>query len=443
MRLGDAGVTQLKQTIGIYEHPGADSLLALVGNKLSSQLDDGFSYEYYILDTHIPNAFALPGGKVFVTRGLLLLCQNIDELAGVVGHEIIHSHKRHAFKQKWSGVLSGIIALPGAIIGGIFHGETGEAAALPFFAGADLITGQHSQNHEFEADKLGAQLSMQAGYNPLALAAFIDRLSVFSSEILGEEEEKNYFSSHPYTPDRIKRIQKNLKISGVELDNEAYYRVIEGMIYGENPAKGYETDGWFYHPITELKIELSDAFEIDVLAQSVLFSRKSSNEFLSFAWADSGLTPQELSDSVSQMLEQYTHSKPSQLSTFSWYGLQARQTVFENFSGRASPYRLEHVVVEKSPNSALSIFAFYRKNNGNLTQTLSTLQPVERSEMPPVDVLNMHVVQTNKGDKLNRWIVGEDEEVKKINRIINDLKEGGELPEGKWLKIISTKKFEP
>jgi predicted Zn-dependent protease len=445
IRLGEQGVEEMKNTIGFYNHPQADSLVTRVGNYLVADFTDGFQYEFFILDTHLPNAFALPGGKVFVTRGLLLLTRNEDELAGVIGHEIIHTHKRHGRKQQRAGIFSGIIALPGAIIGGIFRGPAGQAVASPFLRGSDYLSGQYSQKHEKEADKLGAALALQKGYNPMALAEFLTRLSTFSALIFGEEESRDYFSSHPYTPDRVKRIQaatKNVSLANKYPTEEPYLRVIEGIIYGDNPERGYIADGFFYHPEMKLKLEVPENFEMQARVNSVTFVKQDQNEFIVIERLLKEESAKKYAEKVEIDLQKMTNTE-AKTSTFDWYGRKAYQVVFDNLSDKAAAYKLESIVIPGEKTEVIVIHTFYKKNNGIVGHTLSTVMPATRKDMPATDVLRMKVVKTKGGETLVNWLNGETQETIKMNEVINDLSADANFEEGRVLKMLVTKIYRP
>jgi predicted Zn-dependent protease len=209
--LGKQGYEEVVSTMGLYRDAKIEAFLQELGKRLVAQLNPPlFSYEFYLVDSEEPNAFALPGGKIFVTRGLLALPLTEDELAGVIGHEIIHSQNRHSIKQQRNGIWGALVALPGLIVGGLFQGPAGEAIATPFLAGGMLINAQYSQGHETEADRQGVALAAASGYNPASLAEFLARLTRNVELITGQAEQKSSFSSHPYTPKRKKKHRKRI-----------------------------------------------------------------------------------------------------------------------------------------------------------------------------------------------------------------------------------------
>ena len=113
-KLGAENSLLVEQEIGLYHHDSLYRLVNAVGQKLVSRLKNNpFEFKFFLADSPEPNAFALPGGYVYVTRGIIPLIQTEDELAGIMAHEIIHVTERHSVKQMKKGVIGGVLQLPG------------------------------------------------------------------------------------------------------------------------------------------------------------------------------------------------------------------------------------------------------------------------------------------------------------------------------------------
>ncbi len=156
-----------------------------------------------------PNAFALPGGYIYVSRGLLSLVNDEAELACVIGHEMIHVTKRHSVKQMKKSIFPAILHIPGAVVG-LFNQDLGRIINTPVSFGSELFLSNYSRKQETESDELGIKIASQAGYDPSRLTVILDNLAKDVALLTGEEEKKSYFSTHPITPKRIERIEKEL-----------------------------------------------------------------------------------------------------------------------------------------------------------------------------------------------------------------------------------------
>jgi predicted Zn-dependent protease len=260
-KLGQEGKAQVESLMGIYEDPEKTKLLSTIGNRLVDNLKSHpFPYHFYIVDMGEPNAFALPGGYIFFTRGILALANNEDELAGVMGHEIIHSNNRHAIKQQRK-ILPGLLRLPGAVAGAV-GGESAAKIFSPLSLGGKAITASHSRKHEYEADELGIQLSAKSGYQPEALGNILSTLTSSIEIFTGKKETPSYFADHPLTPERVNRITKQSKalkqssLSKIFEDRKSFLEFIDGMIVGPNPKQGVFKGDWFLHPDLKFKIKM-------------------------------------------------------------------------------------------------------------------------------------------------------------------------------------------
>ena len=208
-KLGAENAELVEAQMGLYMDKELTDYVRKIGDRLVDELDKNpFEFQFHIADEGVPNAFALPGGYVYVTRGLLSLITKEDELAGVMGHEIIHVTQRHSIKQMRTSVLPRMLEIPGAIVGTVVNEDLGNLLNMPISTSNTLLLSSYGRKHESESDNKGVTLASKAGYDPGALKSILDRISKTIEAITEEEEKKSYFSSHPYTPDRIKNIDK-------------------------------------------------------------------------------------------------------------------------------------------------------------------------------------------------------------------------------------------
>jgi predicted Zn-dependent protease len=256
LAMGQEAKEQLEQQIGFYQHP-ANEYLTSIGDRLVSNLEDRvFDYHFGILDMKEPNALAVPGGDIYFSRGILLLANSEEELGGVMGHEIIHVYKSHSRKASNRSILTGIFKVPGAIVG-VFAPTAGGILMAPFA----MFDAGYSRKNEKQADELGAQLAAKSGYNPEGLATILGKISSESAMETGAEEQRSFFSTHPYTPKRLDDLDKTIKKINYDDSNTktasraAFLKSLEGIVIGDNPAHGVFHESQFLHP--ELNIAFS------------------------------------------------------------------------------------------------------------------------------------------------------------------------------------------
>lgn len=262
---GTQAATEIAQTVGIYQDTNLTKYVSAVGQRLVSKLgEQPFQYRFHVLDMAEPNAFALPGGYVYVSRGILALTNSEDELAGILGHEIIHVHRRHSVEQVRKSWLPGLIQLPGLFVGAVVDEQLGAIMNAPAAVGSGLLMGKYSRAHESESDEMGAALAAKAGYNPQSLAAILGNLHEEVEALTGEEESFSYFDSHPYTPNRVSTLEALIAKGKIEVPNDhspfltvsEYKQLLNGLPIEANPANGLIVDKVFYHPHLDVSFNL-------------------------------------------------------------------------------------------------------------------------------------------------------------------------------------------
>src|SRR6185436_7271053 len=205
LELGMEQAKTVERDMGLLAAPELDAYVRAVGDRLAaSSPRRDVPYAFHVVDTPEPNAFAVPG-HVYVTRGLLVLLNDEDELAGVLAHEVGHIAARHAVQR-----LSR--ALPAGILTGIVSGVTGLASPLLgslFQAGGELATdallAPYSRDQEREADRVGQEIAARAGWDPAGLGRALVTLE--RVDALGKDAKKrrpSFLDSHPSTPERAR-----------------------------------------------------------------------------------------------------------------------------------------------------------------------------------------------------------------------------------------------
>ncbi len=266
---GTEAASEIAQTVGIYGDSNLTKYVSAVGQRLVNKLgEQPFQYRFHVLDMAEPNAFALPGGYVYVSRGILALTNSEDELAGILGHEIIHVHRRHSVEQVRKSWLPGLMQLPGLFVGAVVDEQLGAIVNAPAAVSSGLLMGKYSRAHESESDEMGAALAAKAGYNPRSLADILGNLHNEVEAMTGEEESFSYFDSHPYTPSRVTNLE-NLVAKGKLALPEAttpfltvseYKQLLNGLPIEANPANGLIVNNVFYHPDLDVKFALGKAW---------------------------------------------------------------------------------------------------------------------------------------------------------------------------------------
>jgi predicted Zn-dependent protease len=261
-----------KQFGGVYDNKKIQDYVNEVGQKMAqfSERQD-VQYRFTVLDSPIVNAFALPGGYVYVTRGTLVVANSEAELAAVLGHEIGHVAARHQAARYSQGVLTSL----GASVLGAAIGVPAASQAIGL--GSNLYMSSYSRDQETQADQLGVRYLSKSGYDMMGMSNFLRDMNLYQSAnaaIEGKQEQQaSYFSSHPDTAGRVQQSRGEIgkypvQSSPIRAENH-YLSMIRGMPYGESSTQGFERNGTFYHPDIGFAFSIPSSFNIDNKPQRI------------------------------------------------------------------------------------------------------------------------------------------------------------------------------
>lgn len=256
---------------GIYSDRQAEIMIArIVGRLLTAAGQPNQKFTVTILDTAEVNAFALPGGYVYVTRGILALASDTSEIAAVLAHEIAHVTLKHARARTNRARTNEIVD---KVVSGVFGADTATDQASNR---SKMSLAAFSQQQELAADKEGIMTAGQAGYDPHAAARFLGAMGRFAHFSQGDaDQEGDFLSSHPSTPDRIQKAIENARAffgaPGLgETDREGYMAGIEGLAFGDSPAQGAVTGRRYVNPALKFTFEVPQNYTLQISKGAVV-----------------------------------------------------------------------------------------------------------------------------------------------------------------------------
>jgi predicted Zn-dependent protease len=271
---------------GVYSDRDAEIMVArIVGRLLAAANQPNAQYQVTILDTSEVNAFALPGGYIYVTRGILALASDTSELAAVLAHEIAHVTLRHARARTDKTRTTQIVD---RVITGIFGGDTSTDATANRTRESLASFGQAQ---ELEADREGIKFAGKAGFDPQAAARFLGVMSRFAAFSAGDKAgDDGFLSSHPSTPARIqKAVDTARQLFGSssvgEIDRDGYMAAISGLAFGDSPAQGSIVGNRFIHPGSKFTFAVPQGYALQT-AQSAVVGVAGDGEAVRFDSAD-------------------------------------------------------------------------------------------------------------------------------------------------------------
>lgn len=402
----------------------------------------GTPFAFTVLDSPMVNAFALPGGYVYVTRGLLALAGSEAELAGVLGHEIGHVTARHGARQHGRSVIVGL----GAAILGAAIGDRGAAELLN--RGSGLVLRSYSREQEFEADGLGLRYMARAGYDPEAMASFLERLrakAAFDAEAQGGGADPDGFSlasTHPRTVDRVHEARAAVLGAGpVEgrTGRDEYLRRLDGMVWGDSADQGFVRGQRFVHPVLRFEFTVPPAFTLTNLP-TVVRAHAANGAVILFDTADApagASMPAYLRDGWGRQLPL------SDLTRLTIDGAEAATGAARVSTGRG-PYDLRLLAIRGDPGRVFRfLFATPAAETARMTEGLQRtslgFRRLTEAEAAREQPYRLRIHRMRPGDTLAalaRHAAGVPN-AEALLRVLNGLQPGQEPAAGQLVKYVA------
>ncbi|EKS37283.1 MAG: putative Zn-dependent protease [Afipia broomeae] len=270
---------------GSYDDPRLEALITKTVDRLvaASERPD-LTYKVTILNSGAVNAFALPTGQLYVTRGLIALASDTSELSSVLAHEMAHVLAKHAAiredQAKQAAVVTRVVADMG-------NDPDMNALAL---AKTKLTMASFSRAQEFEADGIGVGISARAKFDPFGAARFLTAMernaALKASRAPADPRSLDFLSSHPATPERVQNAQANARQysspEAGERDRDTYLSAIDNLVYGEDPSEGFVRGRRFLHPKLGFTFQVPDGFVLENTAQAVVGVREGGTQAMRF-----------------------------------------------------------------------------------------------------------------------------------------------------------------
>jgi predicted Zn-dependent protease len=277
--LGRQASQQVAEEMGIVDDPALGAYVSAVGERVARQSPrQEVPYRFQIVDMPEPNAFALPGGYVYVSRGLLVITNSEDELTNVIGHEVAHVAARHAAQREAASVPVGILTAIGTVAAGLIGGGQAAQAVgqLGQTAGQGVIA-SYGRDQEREADRLGQDYAAKAGADPSAMADFLHTLeNATRLEEQGRSRQPSFFDTHPSTPERVTAAAENASAipyvakPGIVRDRDAFLRKLDGLVVGQTADEGVVDGSRLLHPMLGFQLRFPEGWKIQNARSTVI-----------------------------------------------------------------------------------------------------------------------------------------------------------------------------
>ena len=279
--IGQESDPQIKQEMGVYNDAELQSYISGIGQRIAKVSErPNLPWRFTVVDQPAVNAFAVPGGFIYITRGILPFLDNEAEIAGVMGHEVGHVTARHS-AQQYTRSIGGQVGLAAL---GIFVpaarplGQISEQALAVLFL-------RYGRDDELQSDSLGAGYAATLGWDPAAIPSFLTTLGRLDEAAGDRRGVPNWLSTHPDPLSRVDEIQPivaklNAGRPGLVTNKDEFLRRIDGIMYGDNPEQGIVRGNAFLHPPLRFRVDFPQGWQVENSPQQVVAKAPGADVFM-------------------------------------------------------------------------------------------------------------------------------------------------------------------
>ncbi|WP_319532570.1 M48 family metalloprotease [uncultured Cohaesibacter sp.] len=426
----------LKAYGGVYNNEKVELMVAkLVGRLVQNSTEPNRPYRVTILNSPTINAFALPGGYLYVTRGLLALANDKAELAAVLAHEMAHVTSRHALARARARQQNELMSR-------VMDDMVGQNAKTASIKARNLVTlATFSQVQELEADQQGIETIFKSGLDPFAASRFLATMGAYAQFLTGQADndpKANFLSSHPTTPERINAaVYAARRYGGPDIgarEREDYLDAIEGILYGDAPDEGFVRGYSYIHPHLRIRFTLPRGYRLENTSKAVLAVAPDGTA-MRFDGVnvspDVPLTKYLMSGWVSGLItgsirEQIINGQPAVLASAKAKGWTFRIAVIRV---QSATYRF--VFATTNPDASFE---------SAVAETVNSFQTLTFQQAHAFKPLTIVVSTVGRGDSVESLAQEMEGVTDKVNlfRIINDIKPGAQVRRGEPVKLVKS-----
>lgn len=403
-QLGEQTAQAVEEQVGLVDDRALADYVSAIGARVAAAVPDRrFEYRFAVVDQVEPNAFAAPGGYIYVSRGLLALARSEDELAGVLAHEIQHVERRHSVQQMQKEARLGLLALPGVLAAGIVSSDLAALVATPFAAAG----ARYSRDQEREADTLGQPVAAAAGYDPMGIVTLLDRMERFIEKVTHEKRKPGFFDSHPSTPERVSSLTQRgqslpvKKRPGIAGSEAAFAKRLDGLLFGPNAAEGVVRGTALLHPDLDFGITFPKGWTLENThtALAAVAPEKDGVAALGLYGKGEARDLQRIADEFAAKLEKRYRTKVGHIGGTTAAGLPAHAVVVTDRSGK-EPMHLYFLWIADRGRIFQMIGITPHAQRDLVKATVESIRPLTAQERASITELRIRVVAAQPGERL-------------------------------------------
>lgn len=445
--IGEESDPQIVAQYGLYPDSSLQRYISQKGMEMARiSHRPNLKWTFRVLDSDVVNAFAVPGGYVYFTRGILAAMNNEAQFAGVLGHEIGHVTARHSISQQTSGLLTQL-----GVMAAIIANKNVAQFANELSQGAQLLMLSFSRKHESESDELGVEYSSKVGYNAAYMADFFQTLQR-QQQSSGHAGLPEFLSTHPDPGNRYQRVQKlasayqkanGLSPEKLQIRRNEFLQTVSGILYGEDPRQGYMENGQFYHPDLKFQFSAPPEWKYQNTPQQVLFSAPA-GDAISFLALANGKTPQEAATNFTNSYRiQATSQQNITINGLQGYVLEGSQMQANTQQGQAAPsvqilaafVAYNGLVYELVGASAPQTFQNYTQVFQQMLGSMRSLTDASKINVKPERIV---LYKLPKAATLQQTLQDQRMPSQRFNElaILNGMELPNTIPAGTFIKLV-------
>ncbi len=434
--LGQETDQQIRQQYGLYDDPKLTAYIRDIGETMIPYTHrPQLEYHFAVLDTPVVNAFAVPGGYIYVTRGLLAMMNSEAELAAVIGHELGHVNARHSMRK-----MSQLMLVQVGLAVGSAISETVQDLSGLTSVGIQLLFLKFSRDDERQADQLGVEYSRAGQYNPAKMADFFLTLQAMG-DLSGGQSLPGFLSTHPMYDERIENTRGMVLAadSGLQIKQVPYLRRIQNLIFGPDPRQGYVENGVFYHPQMRFSFSYPEDWTIQNTPAQVTLVSKDENAAVILQAEKSSTGLREYAENKSASLK---GSELLNQRNININGLSSLQQVYritqeeqEDLNARMTFIRKKPYIYTFTALSASGKFSQYDYQFGTIAGSFQTLTDPKYINRSP---RRIKLIEANGRDNLDTIFrqAGMNQEIWPQFTILNGMQAGQTPEKGRMIKVL-------
>jgi len=421
---------------GAYDDPRLEALVSKTVDRLVAVSDrPDQAYKVTILNSGAVNAFALPTGQLYVTRGLIALASDTSELSSVLSHEMAHVLSKHAAIREDQARQAAIVA---RVVSDMSNDPEVTAFTL---AKSKLTMANFSREQEMQADQMGVAISAKARFDPYGASRFLTSMErnaeLKASRTSLDPRAQDFLSSHPATPERVARAQEAARQysspDNTERDREDYLTAIDNIVYGEDPSEGFVRGRRFLHPKLGFTFQAPESFTLDNTAQAVIGVREGGTQAMRFEVVRVP-SEQTLGDYLNSGWTENVDKSATEELTIN--GFPAASTIAKGEQWQFKVYALRF-----GADVYRFIFASRQKtteSDRNARETVNSFRQLTLDEVQAARPLRIKVITVQPGDtveSLSHRMAGVDHPMERF-RILNGLEAHAQVKVRDKVKIV-------